>query len=131
MLPRSPPQPVCIVLHIWTLRHENLSPSPQTEIHHPNCGAPAARVWDFIEKGLLPVAQVKFFVLDEADRLLDTGNQARHRKSQVQTIGGRLRGVWSCHKLVCIRHLVAGWTGGVLLDHYVMCVGRHAWLGRV
>jgi ATP-dependent RNA helicase DDX1 len=33
------------------------------------------RVMDFIETGKLPCDQVKFFVLDEADRLLDTGNQ--------------------------------------------------------
>lgn len=30
---------------------------------------------DYIEQGKLSVAGVKFFVLDEADRLLDTGNQ--------------------------------------------------------
>ncbi|KAL4449436.1 hypothetical protein ABPG77_007080 [Micractinium sp. CCAP 211/92] len=33
------------------------------------------RVMDFIETGKLATDQVKFFVLDEADRLLDTGNQ--------------------------------------------------------
>ncbi|EFN59708.1 hypothetical protein CHLNCDRAFT_33556 [Chlorella variabilis] len=33
------------------------------------------RVMDFIESGKLSVDQVKLFVLDEADRLLDTGNQ--------------------------------------------------------
>ena len=36
---------------------------------------PAARVMDYIEQGKLSVAGVKFFVLDEADRLLDTGSQ--------------------------------------------------------
>lgn len=30
---------------------------------------------DYIESGKLSVANIKFFVLDEADRLLDTGNQ--------------------------------------------------------
>jgi ATP-dependent RNA helicase DDX1 len=30
---------------------------------------------DYIEQGKLSVAGVKFFVLDEADRLLDTGSQ--------------------------------------------------------
>ncbi|PSC75014.1 ATP-dependent RNA helicase DDX1 [Micractinium conductrix] len=33
------------------------------------------RVMDFMETGKLPTDQVQFFVLDEADRLLDTGNQ--------------------------------------------------------
>lgn len=33
------------------------------------------RIIDFIEQGKLPVNAVRFFVLDEADRLLDTGNQ--------------------------------------------------------
>lgn len=37
----------------------------------------AARIMDYIEQGKLSVAGVKFFVLDEADRLLDTGNQVR------------------------------------------------------
>jgi superfamily II DNA/RNA helicase len=32
---------------------------------------------DYIEQGKLSVAGVKFFVLDEADRLLDTGSQVR------------------------------------------------------
>lgn len=30
---------------------------------------------DFVESGKLVLSSVKFFVLDEADRLLDTGNQ--------------------------------------------------------
>ncbi len=30
---------------------------------------------DFVESGKLVLTGVKFFVLDEADRLLDTGNQ--------------------------------------------------------
>ena len=30
---------------------------------------------DFVESGKLVLGSVKFFVLDEADRLLDTGNQ--------------------------------------------------------
>jgi DEAD/DEAH box helicase len=39
----------------------------------------AARVMDYIEQGKLSVAGVKFFVLDEADRLLDTGSQVLFR----------------------------------------------------
>ena len=34
------------------------------------------RIIDFVESGKLDVSGVRFFVLDEADRLLDTGNQA-------------------------------------------------------
>ncbi len=30
---------------------------------------------DYIESGKLSVTGIKFFVLDEADRLLDTGNR--------------------------------------------------------
>ena len=37
---------------------------------HPS----SRRVWDFVESGKLSTDQVRFFVLDEADRLLDTGN---------------------------------------------------------
>jgi len=33
------------------------------------------RVIDFVESGKLDLSEVRFFVLDEADRLLDTGNQ--------------------------------------------------------
>lgn len=33
------------------------------------------RILDFLETGRLPVGRVRFFVLDEADRLLDTGNR--------------------------------------------------------
>lgn len=35
----------------------------------------AGRVMDFIESGKLATDGVKFFVLDEADRLLDKGSQ--------------------------------------------------------
>ena len=35
----------------------------------------AGRVMDFIQSGKLATDAIKFFVLDEADRLLDTGNQ--------------------------------------------------------
>jgi ATP-dependent RNA helicase DDX1 len=35
----------------------------------------AGRIMDFVESGKLVLGSVKFFVLDEADRLLDTGNQ--------------------------------------------------------
>ena len=35
----------------------------------------AGRIMDFVESGKLVLTGVKFFVLDEADRLLDTGNQ--------------------------------------------------------
>lgn len=35
----------------------------------------AGRIMDFVESGKLVLSGVKFFVLDEADRLLDTGNQ--------------------------------------------------------
>ncbi len=35
----------------------------------------AGRVMDFIESGKLATDAVKFFVLDEADRLLDKGSQ--------------------------------------------------------
>lgn len=35
----------------------------------------AGRIMDFIESGKLPTDAVKFFVLDEADRLLDSGSQ--------------------------------------------------------
>lgn len=37
--------------------------------------AHAGRIMDFVESGKLVLTGVKFFVLDEADRLLDTGNQ--------------------------------------------------------
>lgn len=32
---------------------------------------------DFVERGLLSLANMRFYVLDEADRLLDTGNRVR------------------------------------------------------
>ena len=35
----------------------------------------AGRIMDFIESGKLATDAVKFFVLDEADRLLDSGSQ--------------------------------------------------------
>lgn len=35
----------------------------------------AGRIKDLVESGKLSLAAVKHFVLDEADRLLDTGNQ--------------------------------------------------------
>ena len=35
----------------------------------------AGRIWDMVESGKLSLSAVKYFVLDEADRLLDTGNQ--------------------------------------------------------
>lgn len=41
---------------------------------HIVTGTPG-RIWDFIENGKLNLDAVRFFVLDEADRLLDTGNQ--------------------------------------------------------
>jgi len=37
-------------------------------------GTPA-RVMDFVERGLLSLANMRFYVLDEADHLLDTGNR--------------------------------------------------------
>jgi hypothetical protein len=37
--------------------------------------APAGRIIDFVESGKLLLGAVKYVVLDEADRLLDTGNQ--------------------------------------------------------
>ena len=40
-----------------------------------SCIIPAGRVMDFIESGKLATDSVKFFVLDEADRLLDPSNQ--------------------------------------------------------
>ena len=35
----------------------------------------AGRIRDMVESGKLSLSAVKYFVLDEADRLLDTGNQ--------------------------------------------------------
>ena len=35
----------------------------------------AGRIRDMVETGKLSLSAVKYFVLDEADRLLDTGNQ--------------------------------------------------------
>ena len=35
----------------------------------------AGRVKDLVESGKLSLSSVKYFILDEADRLLDTGNQ--------------------------------------------------------
>lgn len=35
---------------------------------------PTGRILDLIESGKLPTDAIRFFVLDEADRLLDTGN---------------------------------------------------------
>ena len=35
----------------------------------------AGRIRDLVESGKLSLSAVKYFVLDEADRLLDTGNQ--------------------------------------------------------
>jgi superfamily II DNA/RNA helicase len=37
---------------------------------------------DYIEQGKLSVAGVRFFVLDEADRLLDTGNQVLYKQTE-------------------------------------------------
>lgn len=48
-------------------------------------GTPA-RVLDFVETGRLDISRVRFFVLDEADRLLDSGS-----KSQIMKIFERLR----------------------------------------
>lgn len=41
---------------------------------HTQVGTPG-RVLDLVESGKLKLQDVQFFVLDEADRLLDTGNQ--------------------------------------------------------
>lgn len=41
---------------------------------------------DYIEQGKLSVAGVKFFVLDEADRLLDTGNQAKNLNTSLSAM---------------------------------------------
>ena len=38
-----------------------------------NSGTPG-RTMDLIEKGALDISEVQYFVIDEADRLLDTGN---------------------------------------------------------
>jgi superfamily II DNA/RNA helicase len=35
----------------------------------------AGRIKDLVESGKLRLSAVKYFILDEADRLLDTGNQ--------------------------------------------------------
>lgn len=35
---------------------------------------PAVRILDFVKSGKLSLAAIKFFVLDEADRLLDSGD---------------------------------------------------------
>lgn len=35
----------------------------------------AGRIKDLVESGKLSLSSVKYFILDEADRLLDTGNQ--------------------------------------------------------
>ncbi len=46
-----------------------------TAIVRPEHGSGmAGRVMDLVESGKLATDAVKFFVLDEADRLLDTGN---------------------------------------------------------
>ena len=41
------------------------------------------RIIDFVESGKLDVSGVRFFVLDEADRLLDTGEDVRSPHSLV------------------------------------------------
>lgn len=39
--------------------------------------AVAARVMEFVDRGFLGLGNVRLFVLDEADGLLDTGNRVR------------------------------------------------------
>lgn len=43
-------------------------------MHSSQVGTPG-RVLDLVESGKMKLQDVQFFVLDEADRLLDTGNQ--------------------------------------------------------
>jgi len=40
-----------------------------------SCRIHTGRIKDLVESGKLSLSAVKFFILDEADRLLDTGNQ--------------------------------------------------------
>lgn len=49
----------------------------QPALQWPRCCLlmPVGRIIDFVETGKLVLGAVKYFVLDEADRLLDTGNQ--------------------------------------------------------
>ena len=65
--------------------HTVSAPSWQSAPQHRLLFTPAARVMDYIEQGKLSVAGVKFFVLDEADRLLDTGSQVLLETTFTQT----------------------------------------------
>ncbi len=61
-------RPAAVLVNLHSVKTFSVVVIPST------CDA-AARVMDYIESGKLSVANIKFFVLDEADRLLDTGNQ--------------------------------------------------------
>ena len=47
------------------------------------------RVWDLVSSGKLRLGDVQFFVLDEADRLLDTGNEPTIMKIHQKLAKGR------------------------------------------
>ncbi len=74
----------------------------------------AGRIKDLVESGKLSLSAVKYFILDEADRLLDTGNQelildlfSRFPKAGTGT--ARLQVLFPCPGVRCEVNPSAGW----------------------